>query len=192
VTLVDAAPAPLCEFGSAHRQGCGSCKGANPHCSLAVMEEPAAHAGAGRTQVAVATEGSAAGATDRGASVAGDGVPAANGPCAGPEQAGITTRELPTAVDGRWGCWIQRCLVVTKAGRCVVNCRLPPDMGLGPGPGYGTSAAAAAAAVDKMQTQLAVGPLCRLLVTMHAFSGSGFLSYVVIDRFGVRTTCSLL
>jgi hypothetical protein len=30
-----------------------------------------------------------------------------------------------------------------------------------------------------------VGPFCRLLVTMHGFSGGGFLSYVEIDRFGV-------
>ena len=32
---------------------------------------------------------------------------------------------------------------------------------------------------------LAVGPLCRLRVTMHEFSRGGFLSYVQIDRHGV-------
>ena len=59
--------------------------------------------------------------------------------------------------------WIFRCVITTKAGRCVVNCAHHASAD-GVRAGEGGS--------------LAVGPLCRLLVTMHDFSQGGFLSYV--------------
>eukprot|EP01044_Picomonas_judraskeda_P012572 COSAG03_NODE_1813_length_3479_cov_4.926036_1_plen_545_part_00 len=62
--------------------------------------------------------------------------------------------------------WIFRCVITTKAGRCVVNCAPHGVLGAEGG-------------------GLAVGPLCRLLVTMHAFSEGGFLSYVQIHNRGV-------
>ena len=66
--------------------------------------------------------------------------------------------------------WIFRCVVTTKAGRCVVNCAPHASSG-GVRAGEGGN--------------LAVGPLCRLLVTMHEFSQGGFLSYVQIEDCGV-------
>ena len=54
-------------------------------------------------------------------------------------------------------------MITTKAGRCVVNCA--PH----------ASADGVRAGEDG---NLAVGPLCRLLVTMHEFSQGGFRSYV--------------
>ena len=61
-------------------------------------------------------------------------------------------------------------MITTKAGRCVVNCA-PHASADGVRAGEGGN--------------LAVGPLCRLLVTMHEFSQGGFLSYVQIQNFGV-------
>ena len=52
-------------------------------------------------------------------------------------------------------------MITTKAGRCVVNCA-PHASADGVRAGEGGN--------------LAVGPLCRLLVTMHEFSQGGFLS----------------
>ena len=72
-------------------------------------------------------------------------------------------------------------MIITKAGRCIVNCGTPSIEVSSEKVGQGGCPAAAG-----VQTQLAVGDLCRLLVTMHTFSGSEFLSYVVIGRFGVR------
>ena len=60
--------------------------------------------------------------------------------------------------------WIFRCVITTKAGRCVVNFAPHPPADGG---------------------NLAVDPLCRLLVTMHEFSQGGFLSYVQIQNVGV-------
>ena len=79
-----------------------------------------------------------------------------------------TAQEIPPSIDGSHGGQLQRCLIMTKAGRCVVNC------------------APRVESIDKDEpTKLAIGPLCRLLVTMHTFSGGSFLSFVEIDRFGV-------
>ena len=61
-------------------------------------------------------------------------------------------------------------MITTKAGRCVVNCA--------------PHASAGSVRVGE-GGNLAVGPLCRLLVTMHEFSQGGFLSYVQIQNFGV-------
>ena len=61
-------------------------------------------------------------------------------------------------------------MITTKAGRCVVNCA-PHASADGVRAGEGGN--------------LAVGPLCRLLVTTHEFSQGGFLSYVQIQNFGV-------
>ena len=66
--------------------------------------------------------------------------------------------------------WIFRCVITTKAGRCVVN-RAPHASADGVRAGQGSN--------------LAVGPLCPLLVTMHEFSQGGFLSYVQIQNVGV-------
>ena len=66
--------------------------------------------------------------------------------------------------------WIFRCVITTKAGRCVVN-RAPHASADGVRAGQGSN--------------LAVGLLCPLLVTMHEFSQGGFLSYVQIQNFGM-------
>ena len=64
------------------------------------------------------------------------------------------------------GAWIQRCLILTKAGRCVLNCAVTDQQ-------------------PTSDTRLVVGQLCKLLVTMHAFAGSAFVSYVEIHAHGV-------
>lgn len=68
---------------------------------------------------------------------------------------------------------VQSCLIMTKTGRCVVNCEVQP-----------------AAVKDEERdqghsTRLVVGQLCKLLVTMHAVAGGTFLSYVQIHTHGV-------
>jgi hypothetical protein len=76
----------------------------------------------------------------------------------------------PQPVLGNSLGWIFRCVITTKAGRCIVNCAPHASVG-------GVRGAEGGG--------LAVGPLCRLLVTMHEFSQGGFLSYVQIHNRGV-------
>ena len=72
---------------------------------------------------------------------------------------------------------IESCLIMTKAGRCVVNCEV--------GGGGGGGGPAARRPSSEGSTRLVVGQLCKLLVTMHAFAGGGFVSYVQIHTHGV-------
>eukprot|EP01050_Picozoa_sp_SAG11_P003160 SAG11_NODE_173_length_13507_cov_10.489931_2_plen_360_part_00 len=93
------------------------------------------------------------------------------GSAPGGEGVARTPSGAPQAGGGLDGCGagIESCLIMTKAGRCVLNC----------------ISSAAAAAARRRESRLVVGQLCKLLVTMHAFAGSAFLSYVEIEAHGV-------
>eukprot|EP01043_Picozoa_sp_COSAG02_P022618 COSAG02_NODE_1181_length_14030_cov_6.652143_8_plen_300_part_00 len=117
--------------------------------------------------------GSASSADTNASGSAGDS-PAA--PAAAAQQRGVGAGDTPLkpqqpqpALGSSLG-WIFRCVITTKAGRCIVNC---------------TPHASASGVCGSEGGGLAVGPLCRLLVTMHEFSQGGFLSYVQIHNRGV-------
>lgn len=116
--------------------------------------------------------GSASSADTSGSGSAGDS-PAAPAAAqqrgAGPDDTPLQPQQQQPSLGSSLG-WIFRCVITTKAGRCIVNCAPHASAGGVRGSEGGG---------------LAVGPLCRLLVTMHEFSQGGFLSYVQIHNRGV-------
>lgn len=111
-----------------------------------------------------------ASSTDTSGSGSGGDAPA---PASSVQERGASTDDAPpqrqSTSASSFG-WIFRCVITTKAGRCIVNCAPHASTGGVRGTEGGS---------------LAVGPLCRLLVTMHEFSQGGFLSYVQIHNCGV-------
>lgn len=122
---------------------------------------------ASRLPLPHALESSAGSASSADTSASGS---AGDSPGAATRPRGAAADDAPRRAQPSSCGWIFRCVITTKAGRCVVNCAPHASAGgVRGGEGGG----------------LAVGPLCRLLVTMHQFSQGGFLSYVQIHNRGV-------